>query len=95
MEMSKQTVERNYKQSLENLENCKIYLKTAIKELLEFGKPCKKGDLVRIIKTNGETVEGIATTFGILRCEKVYVTTLKVGKKTIYISDVYKSLEIL
>jgi hypothetical protein len=91
----KTQLELNYKLALENVEVSKTILKQAITELLENGKPCQKGDLVRIVKTSGETIEGIATTFGILRCEKVYVTTLKVGKKTIYISDVYKSIEIL
>lgn len=92
---TREQLEKDYHLCLDNVERSKKALEQSIKNLLEFGKPCEKGDLVRIVKTNGETVEGIATTFGILRCNKVYVTTLKVGKKTIYISDVYKSLEIL
>ena len=93
--MNKEQLERDYQLCLENVDRSKNALKQAIEDLLKFGKPCQKGDLVRITKISGETVEGIATTFGILRAEKVYVTTLKVGKKTIYISEPYKSIETL
>jgi hypothetical protein len=93
--MKKEQLEFEYKQCLENVERSKNELKQAIKDLLEFGKPCEKGDLVKVTKISGETIEGIATTFGILRAEKVYITTLKVGKKTIYISEPYKSISIL
>ena len=87
-------LEQNYQQALKNVEDSKIALKKAIDNLLENGKPCKKGDEVTIVKSSGEKVTGIANTFGILRCEKVYVTSLKVGEKTIYISDPYKSIEV-
>jgi len=93
--MKKQKLELEYQFCLKAVEDSKEALKQVIKDLLEFGKPCEKGDLVRITKISGETVEGIATTFSILRAEKVYVTALKVGKKTIYISEPYKSIEIL
>ena len=88
-------LELNYTHALINVENSKLALKNAIKNLLENGKPCQKGDLVKITKISGETVEGLATTFGILRAEKVYVTSIKIGKKTIYISEPYKLIEII
>lgn len=90
----KTQLEQNYQQALKNVEDSKIALKVSIDDLLENGKPCKKGDKVTIVKASGESVTGIANTFGILRCEKVYVTSLKVGDKTIYISDPYKSIQI-
>ena len=88
----KTQLEQNYQQALKNVEDSKIALKVAIDDLLKNGRPCEKGDKVTIVKASGEKIVGIVNTFVILRCEKVYVTSLKVGDKTIYISDPYKSI---
>jgi len=88
-------LEINYQQALKNVEDSKVALKKAITNLLENGKPCKKGDQVRIVTEYGKIIEGSANTFGILRCEKVYVTSVKIDKKTVYISEPYKTITVL